>query len=58
MVIETRDGKKYYDSGPQSTEMQRLNKTFSRMHGASALINLVGVGWMVWYGLLMGERVQ
>lgn len=55
---ETRDGKKYYDQSPQSKEMQRLNKAFSRMHGVSALTNLVGLGVTVWYGFLLAERLQ
>jgi len=55
---ETRDGKKYYDAGPHSTEMQRLNKAFSRMHGISALTNLIGLGVTVWYGFLLAERLQ
>lgn len=55
---ETRDGKKSYDSGPQSKEMQRLNKAFGRMHGISALTNLVGLGVTIWYGFLLADRVQ
>ncbi|KAF6237294.1 hypothetical protein HO173_004763 [Letharia columbiana] len=55
---ETRDGKKYYEQGPQSKEMQRLNRAFSRMHGVSALTNLVGLGITVWYGFLLAERLQ
>ncbi|CAD6583526.1 MAG: hypothetical protein ASARMPREDX12_001295 [Alectoria sarmentosa] len=55
---ETRDGKKYYDQGSHSKEMQRLNRAFSRMHGISALTNLVGLGVTVWYGLLLAERLQ
>ena len=55
---ETRDGKKYYDQGPQSKEMQRLNRAFHRMHGVSALTNLVGLGVTVWYGFLLAERLQ
>lgn len=55
---ETRDGKKYHDQGPQSKEMQRLNKAFGRMHGVSALTNLVGLGVTVWYGFLLAERLH
>lgn len=55
---ETRDGKKYYDSGPHSKEMQRLNAAFGRMHSFSALTNLVGLGIAVWYGFLLAERLQ
>ena len=54
---ETRDGKKYYDKGDQSTEMQDLNKRFSRLHGANALVNVVGLGFMVWYGAVLGGRL-
>lgn len=55
---ETRDGKKYYDQGSHSKEMQRLNKAFGRMHGISALMNLMGLGVTVWYGVLLAERLQ
>lgn len=57
-VIETRDEKKYYDSGPHSSEMERLNKAFGRMHGFSALTNLVGLGVTVWYGFILAKRLQ
>ena len=33
--IETRDGKKSYDSPPHSKEMTRLNRQFGRVHGVS-----------------------
>ena len=55
---ETRDGKKYYDQGTQSKEMQRLNRAFGRMHGVSAVTNLVGLGVTVFYGFLLAERLQ
>ena len=55
---ETKDGKKYYDQGEHSKEMLRLNKRFSRLHGASALVNLFGAGIMLWYGVLLAERLQ
>ena len=55
---ETRDGKKYHEPGPHSKEMQRLNRAFGRMHGVSALTNLVGLGVTVWYGVLLAERLQ
>ncbi|KAK4690922.1 hypothetical protein P7C71_g5969, partial [Lecanoromycetidae sp. Uapishka_2] len=55
---ETRDGKKYYDQGPHSREMERLNRAFGRMHGVSALTNLIGLGVTVWYGVLLSERLQ
>ncbi|KAI9774427.1 MAG: hypothetical protein M1840_004321 [Geoglossum simile] len=54
---ETRDGKKSYDSPPHSKEMIRLNKAFGRMHGFSALINLVGFLGTVWYGLTLAGKL-
>jgi hypothetical protein len=52
---ETRDGKKSYDKGPHSKEMQDLNHRFSVLHGISSSVNLVGFLGMCWYGLLLGE---
>lgn len=52
---ETRDGKKSYDAGPHSKEMQVLNKQFGILHSVSTLINLAGLGAMVWYGAILGE---
>ncbi|KAK1915905.1 hypothetical protein CFE70_002321 [Pyrenophora teres f. teres 0-1] len=52
---ETRDGKKSYDAGPHSKEMQALNKQFGILHGVSTLINLAGLGAMIWYGAILGE---
>jgi hypothetical protein len=54
---ETRDGKKSYDPGPHSQEMQLLNKKFEYLHGASSLVNLVGWIAMVWYGFYLGDRL-
>lgn len=54
---ETRDGKKYYDPGPKSPEMQRLNSSFSKLHGASSLSNMVGLGAMIYYGFLLAEML-
>ena len=54
---ETRDGKKSYDQGPHSEEMQQLNKRFGILHGLSSLTNLVGFLGMVWYGVLLAEKV-
>ena len=54
---ETRDGKRYHDPGPHSKEMERLNGRFGRMHGASALTNLVALGVTVVYGVLLSERL-
>lgn len=54
---ETRDGKKYWDSGPKSEAMQKLNKKFSALHGVSSLINLVEILITVWYGFVLAERL-
>ncbi|KAH0537791.1 hypothetical protein FGG08_005473 [Glutinoglossum americanum] len=56
-LSETRDGKKSYDSPPHSKEMVRLNKAFGRMHGASALVNLVGFLGTVWYSVTLAGRL-
>ena len=52
---ETRDGKKSYDKGPHSKEMEVLNHRFSVLHGVSSAVNLVGFLGMCWYGVLLGE---
>lgn len=54
---ETRDGKKSYDAGPHSEEMQRLNKAFGALHGASVLVNIVGCLTTVWYGFSLASRL-
>lgn len=54
---ETRDGKKYYDPGPKSDEMQRLNSSFAKLHGAASLANLVGLGAMLAYGATLAEKM-
>lgn len=53
---ETRDGKKSYDAGPHSKEMQALNKQFGALHGISTIINMIGLGAMVWYAGVLEER--
>ncbi|EMF16105.1 uncharacterized protein SEPMUDRAFT_147767 [Sphaerulina musiva SO2202] len=50
---ETRDGKRYYDPGPKTPEMQRLNSSFAKLHGASSLSNVVGLGAMVLYAFTL-----
>jgi len=55
---ETKDGKKSYDSPPHSKEMTRLNTSFGRMHGASALMNLVGLVVAVGYGMVLADRIR
>jgi len=54
---ETRDGKKYYDAGPKSEEMERLNSSFAWLHGAASLANLVGLGAMLVYGATLAEKM-
>lgn len=55
---ETRDGKKSYDSGPHSKEMQALNKQFAILHGVSTVVNLIGLGAMVWYGAVLADGLS
>lgn len=55
---ETRDGKKSYDAGPHSKEMDRLNRRFGILHGISSLVNMVGLGAMVGYAGLLGQRLS
>lgn len=52
---ETRDGKKSYDAGPHSKEMQALNKQFGTLHGVSTIVNMVGLGAMIWYAGVLAE---
>ncbi|KAM0720411.1 hypothetical protein Q7P37_004547 [Cladosporium fusiforme] len=52
---ETRDGKKYYDAGPKSPEMQRLNASFGKLHGISSALNLLGTFAMIYYGATLAE---
>lgn len=52
---ETRDGKKSYEGGPHSPEMQRLNRLFGRLHGLSTMVNLAGLCAMIWYAGLLGQ---
>ncbi|KAK5031735.1 hypothetical protein LTS07_004355 [Exophiala sideris] len=55
---ETRDGKKSYDPPPHSKQMQALNERFSRLHGASSLVNVVSLGAAIWYGFYLAERIS
>jgi hypothetical protein len=55
---ETRDGKKSYDAGPHSEEMKALNYRFSVLHGVSSLVNMVGLGAMIWYGAVLGQGLS
>lgn len=54
---ETRDGKKSYDKGPHSDEMQKLNKAFGTLHGVSTLLNLSGLGAMIYYAWVLGSKL-
>lgn len=56
-VQETKEGKKYYDEGPKSKEMERLNKKFGAMHGVSSLVNMVGLFATMRYGLVIADRM-
>lgn len=56
-LVETRDGKRYYDPGPKTPEMQRLNSSFAKLHGASSLSNVVGLGAMVLYAFTLAEMM-
>lgn len=38
--------------------MTRLNKSFGRMHGASALMNLCGFVVTVGYGIVLADRIR
>ncbi|KAI1615977.1 hypothetical protein EDD37DRAFT_646176 [Exophiala viscosa] len=55
---ETRDGKKSYDPPPHSKEMQALNERFSRLHGASSLVNVVSLAAAIWYGFYLAGRIS
>lgn len=57
-MIETRDGKKYFDPAPHSEEMVRLNKQFGTMHGVSTLVNLAGFIATLWYGVSLAARLE
>ncbi|KAL2213238.1 hypothetical protein CC79DRAFT_1362054 [Sarocladium strictum] len=53
-----RDGKDWWAEGPQSDEMQVLNKRFGRLHGVSMLVNLGTIIATVAYGFTLGARMQ
>ncbi|CAG8312079.1 unnamed protein product [Penicillium salamii] len=55
---ETRDGKRSYDPAPHSKEMLALNKKFGRVHGISSLVNLLSLVATVWYGAVLGKRLE
>lgn len=37
--------------------MQRLNSSFSKLHGASSLSNVVGLAAMLFYGVVLAEKL-
>jgi hypothetical protein len=57
-VQETRDGKKYFEEGPKSKEMEVLNKRFARAHGISSLLNMGGFLATVAYGFVLGDKLK
>ncbi|KAK3047927.1 hypothetical protein LTR09_010752 [Extremus antarcticus] len=56
-ILETRDGKKYHDPAPHSEAMQRLNSSFAMLHGLSSLSNVFGLLAMLYYGVVLGEKI-
>jgi len=54
---ETRDGKRYYEAGPKSPEMQKLNTRFATLHGISSLSNVLGLVAMIYYGFTLAEQI-
>lgn len=56
-IVETRDGKKYYEPGPKSSEMQRLNTSFMQLHSASSLANILGLAGMIFYGFVLADKL-
>jgi hypothetical protein len=57
-LLETRDGKRYYDPAPHSNEMRKLNTSFATIHGISSLLNLGGYLATIWYGVTLAGRIQ
>jgi len=55
---ETRDGKKYFDEGPHTEEMKKLNSKFGVLHGVSSLVNMVAVIATIGYGWVLGARLE
>jgi hypothetical protein len=55
---EVRDGKKAYDEGPHSSQMEKLNRRFAWLHGMSSAINVVGCVATVFYGFHLGGRMD
>lgn len=57
-VTAKRDGKEWYDPGPQSDAMRALSKRFGMLHGISSLLNLGCFIAAVVYGFTLGGRIQ
>lgn len=57
MRAEEREGKKYYDPGEKSPEMQKLNSSFGKLHGASSLSNVIGLAAMLSYGFILAQKL-
>jgi len=55
---EVKDGKKCFDPPPHSVEMQKLNRAFGSIHGASSLLNMAALIATVWYGVTLAERLH
>jgi hypothetical protein len=37
--------------------MQRLNSSFATLHGLSSLFNVFGMGAMVFYGVVLADKL-
>lgn len=57
-IQETKEGKKYYDEGPKSEAMQKLNSRFGKVHGISSMLALVGVLATGVYGGVLGTSLR
>jgi hypothetical protein len=55
---ETKDGKKYFEQGPHSDAMRKLNKQFGMLHGLSSLANLFEIIATIAYGVILSQRIQ
>lgn len=55
---ESKEGKRYFDEGPKSDAMKKLNSKFGRIHGVSSLLGLVGFGAAAAYGVVLGSSLR
>jgi len=53
---EEREGKSRSDPNI-SDELKGLNKQFGQAHGLSTLINFGTIGSILWYGIILSERL-